>query len=158
MAAPAPGDGQATVHETPCDPPRLLVRRLNRRPSGTTQQPSHRELPAASERSYLGERGPGGCRVVVSHGELTLPLQPRTCDPLWSFSWGRAGASARELAWCILFDAAQDVTIADDWFIDFTGDVVAQLPFDAFRLTSSEVLAWLSSDVTPVIGVDRRAC
>jgi len=62
---------------------------------------------------------------------------------LWSFSWGRSGASARELAWSILHDSAHDAALAADWCSDFTAEVISLLPRDAFCLTSRDVLDWL---------------
>jgi hypothetical protein len=98
---------------------------------------------AAAERWYLGERCPAGCRVVVLEGLNVYPLVSRNHDPLWSFSWGRSGTSARELAWSILYDSAHDVGLANDWCSAFTAEVISLLPRDAFRIAVDDVLAWL---------------
>ena len=83
------------------------------------------------------------CRVVVVEGPEVRPLLARTHDPLWSFSWGRSGTSARELAWAVLYDSARDPGLADDWRSAFSAEVVSLLPRDTFRIASHEVLAWL---------------
>jgi hypothetical protein len=102
-----------------------------------------RDLRAPAARHYVGERVPGGRRVVVADGAEEHPLRARTRDPVWSFSWGRSGASARELAWAILYDSACDSRLADDWCSAFCSEVVARLPDDAFCLASRDVLDWL---------------
>jgi hypothetical protein len=99
-----------------------------------------------SNRWYVGERSPAGCRVVVVEGPEVHPLRARTHDPLWSFSWGRSGSSARELAWSVLFDSAHDLGLADDWCSTFTTEVISLLPRDAFRIASRDVIAWLSDE------------
>jgi|BogFormECP03_OM3_1039632.scaffolds.fasta_scaffold02336_2 hypothetical protein len=101
---------------------------------------------AVAERWYLGERAPAGCRVVVVEGLEVHPLRARTHDPLWSFSWGRSGRSARELAWSVLYDSERDLGLADDWCSDFTTEVISLLPRDAFRIASHDVIAWLSDE------------
>jgi hypothetical protein len=100
----------------------------------------------AAGRCYVGVRGPVGCRVVVVDGADARPLRARTHDPLRSFSWGRGGAAARELAWSILFDSACDLGSADDWCTDFAAEVVSHLPREAFRMASYDVLIWLHED------------
>jgi hypothetical protein len=102
-----------------------------------------RSSDSRQTRRYVGERTPGGRRVVVVDGADEHPLRPRTRDPVWSFSWGRPGASARELAWSILYDSACDSRLADDWGSDFCSDVVSHLPDDAFCIASRDVLGWL---------------
>jgi hypothetical protein len=106
--------------------------------------PHDRDAPA--ERWYVGHRCPGGCRVVVVEGLEVHPLLARTRDPLWSFSWGRSGSSARELAWSVLYDSTHDPGLADDWCSAFTTEVISLLPRDAFRIASPDVLAWLSDE------------
>jgi hypothetical protein len=101
---------------------------------------------AGAERWYVGERCAGGCRVVVVEGLEVHPLRARTYDPLWSFSWGRSGTSARELAWSVLYDSAHDPGLADDWCSAFTTEVISLLPRDAFRIAARDVLAWLSDE------------
>jgi hypothetical protein len=101
---------------------------------------------AVASRCYVGERSRAGCRVAVVDDGTAYPLRTRTHDPLWSFSWGRSGASARELAWSILYDSAHDVALADDWCASFTAEVISLLPREAFRLESQEVLEWLYED------------
>jgi hypothetical protein len=108
------------------------------------QAPCDRD--AHTERWYVGERCSAGCRVVVVEGAEAHPLRTRTRDPLWSFSWGRSGSSARELAWSVLYDSAHDVALADDWCSAFTTEVISLLPRDAFRIASHDVLAWLHDD------------
>ncbi|MGO9489960.1 MAG: DUF6166 domain-containing protein [Solirubrobacteraceae bacterium] len=102
--------------------------------------------PPLAGRCYVGERGPAGCRVSVVDRADTYALRPRRADPLWSFSWGRPGRSAGELAWSILHDSAGDAGLADDWYVPFATEVIAQLPHDAFRIDSRDVLAWLFED------------
>ena len=102
-----------------------------------------RDAKALAGRHYLGERGVAGCKVTVIDGAGEHPLRPRTPDLLWSFSWGRGGRSARELAWSILFDSAQDCGLADDWCSTFTADVIARLPRDHFCVAACDVLDWL---------------
>jgi hypothetical protein len=101
---------------------------------------------ALAERWYVGERCPAGCRVVVVEGPEVHPLRARTHDPLWSFSWGRSGSSARELAWSVLYDSVHDPGLADDWCAAFTTEVISLLPRDAFRIASHDVIAWLSDE------------
>jgi hypothetical protein len=101
----------------------------------------------APGRCYIGERCSAGCRVVVVDADDTRSLRARTRDPLWSFSWGRRGASARELAWAILYDSTGEVTLADDWCAAFTSDVIAGLAHAGFRLEMSDVLRWLDCDL-----------
>jgi len=101
---------------------------------------------ASVQRWYVGQRCPAGYRVAVVEGPEVRPLEARTHDPLWSFSWGRSGSSARELAWSILFDSAQDVGVADDWCSAFTTEVISLLPRDSFRMGSHDVTAWLSDE------------
>jgi hypothetical protein len=98
---------------------------------------------APAGRHYVGERGVAGCKVTVIDDAGEHPLRPRTPDLLWSFSWGRGGQSARELAWSILFDSAQDAGLADDWCPAFTADVIARLPHDHFCVAARDVLEWL---------------
>jgi len=101
---------------------------------------------SAAERWYVGERCPAGFRVLVLEGPDVRPLRARTRDPLWSFSWGRSGSAARELAWSLLCDSAQDPGLADDWCSAFTSEVISLLPRDVFRMSSHEVIAWLSDE------------
>jgi hypothetical protein len=97
-------------------------------------------------RYYMGERCGGGCRVVVVDAACARPLMARTRDPLWSFCWGRQSASARELAWAMLYDSTGDGAVADDWCGAFSTEVIATLPHDRFGLAVSGVLAWLECD------------
>ena len=97
-------------------------------------------------RWYVGERCAAGCRVVVLDEDGVQKLAPRRHDPLWSFSWARAGTSARELAWAVLYDCTHDHRLADDWCADFTATVISLLPHDAFCLSSRDVLAWLHGE------------
>jgi hypothetical protein len=97
----------------------------------------------ARARHYVGERGVAGCKVAVIDSAGEHPLRPRTPDLLSSFSRGRGGRSARELAWSILVDSAQDRGLADDWCSVFTVDVIARLPRDRFRVAACDVLEWL---------------
>lgn len=101
---------------------------------------------AQSERCYVGQRSPAGFRVLVVDESGSHSLASRTRDPLWSFSWGRAGASARELAWSIIRDCSGDPQLADDWCGAFTAEVIARLPRNAFRIGSLDVLDWLHDD------------
>jgi hypothetical protein len=101
---------------------------------------------ARAERWYVGERCAAGCRVVVVEGLEVHPLLARTHDPLWSFSWGRSGTSARELAWSVLYDSAHERGLADDWCSAFTTEVISLLPRDAFRIAAHDVLAWLGDE------------
>jgi hypothetical protein len=101
---------------------------------------------APAERWYVGERCAAGCRVVVVEGLEVHPLLARTHDPLWSFSWGRSGTSARELAWSVLYDSAHERGLADDWCSAFTTEVISLLPRDAFRIAAHDVLAWLGDE------------
>ena len=101
---------------------------------------------AGRQRWYVGERCPAGCRVVVVEGRDVHPLRARTHDPLWSFSWGRSGSAARELAWSILYDSVRDSSVADDWCSAFTVEVVSLLPREAFRMASHDVIGWLSDE------------
>jgi|SRR5580698_1945972 hypothetical protein len=102
-----------------------------------------RDSRAPAGRCYVGERGAAGCKVTVIDDAGEHPLRPRTPDLLWSFSWGRGGQSARELAWSILFDSAQDAGVADDWCPAFTADVITRLPHDHFCVAARDVLEWL---------------
>jgi hypothetical protein len=104
------------------------------------------EHVGCSGRWYVGERCAGGCRVVVLDDDGVQKLTPRRPDPLWSFSWGRSGASARELAWAVLYDCTHDHRLADDWCADFTTRVISLLPRDAFLLSSRDVLGWLHGE------------
>jgi hypothetical protein len=97
-------------------------------------------------RWYVGERCAAGCRVVVLDGEGVQKLAPRKRDPLWSFSWGRRGSSARELAWAVLYDCTHDARLAEDWCGDLCATVISLLPRDAFCLSSRDVLAWLHGE------------
>jgi hypothetical protein len=101
---------------------------------------------APAERWYAGARCPAGCRVVVVEGSEVRPLRARTPDPLWSFSWGRSGSSARELAWSVLYDSAHDPELADDWCSTFATEVISLLPRDAFLMAARDMIAWLSDE------------
>jgi len=107
--------------------------------------------PLIAGRCYVGERCGAGCRVTVVDGAEVYPLKTRTRDPLWSFTWGRSGASARELAWSILYDCAQDASLASDWCPDFTAEVVSQLPRESFCLASRDVLEWLYAEDSELV-------
>jgi hypothetical protein len=113
------------------------------RPPPQQAMTGRRDSRARAGRHYVGERGVAGCKVTVIDSAGEHPLRPRTPDLLWSFSWGRGGRSARELAWSILFDSAQDTGLADDWCSTFTADVIAHLPRDHFRVAACDVLEWL---------------
>jgi hypothetical protein len=84
--------------------------------------------------------------VVVIDDGREEPLRPRTLDPLWSFSWGRPGASARELAWSMIYDSARDRRLADDWCWELGAALIAHLPHDSFRVAASDLLDWLHGD------------
>lgn len=73
------------------------------------------------------------------------PLAPRINASLWSYSWGRRGISARELAWALLHDATQDERLADDWCGDLGAEIVARLPLDAFTIDASDLELWLEA-------------
>ncbi len=94
-------------------------------------------------RVYVGERGPAGCRVVVLDDGEATSLRPRIPDPLWSFSWGRPGTSARELAWSMIYDSAHDRQLADDWCSVLGASLIAHLPHDSFCIAASDLLGWL---------------
>jgi hypothetical protein len=102
--------------------------------------------PYPAERWYAGARCPAGCRVVVVEGSEVRPLRARTPDPVWSFSWGRSGSSARELAWSVLYDSADDRDVADEWCSAFATEVIALLPRDAFLMAARDMIAWLSGE------------
>jgi hypothetical protein len=127
---------------------------LNSKTDGLSDCESTGKRDAAAERWYVGERCPAGCRVVVVEGLNVYPLAARNHDPLWSFSWGRSGTSARELAWSVLYDSARDVGLANDWCSAFTAEVVSVLPREAFWIASHDVLAWLCDE--PLAGATER--
>jgi hypothetical protein len=85
--------------------------------------------------------------VVIDHGE-EAPLRPRVPDPLWSFNWGRPGASARELAWSMIYDSARNRQLADDWCSALSASLIARLPHESFCIASSDLLDWLYDDVS----------
>jgi hypothetical protein len=123
---------------------------VNDRPMRLVKEPTN-----APGRVYVGERGRAGCRVVViDHGE-EAPLRPRAPDPLWSFSWGRPGASARELAWSMIYDSARDHQLADDWCSELSTSLIARLPHDSFCIAASDLLAWLYEDSSVRTGLCR---
>jgi hypothetical protein len=109
---------------------------------------------APVERWYVGARSAAGCRVVVIEGLEVRPLRARTPDPLWSFSWGRSGSSARELAWSVLYDTVHDPELADDWCSAFATEVISLLPRDAFLMAARDLVAWLSDE--RVVGATAR--
>jgi hypothetical protein len=95
------------------------------------------------ERFYQGERGQSGCRVWVAETGGPRPLPGRTSAPLSSYSWGRSSFTGQELAWAVLFDSTDDRQIADDWYFDFSVEVITRLPYHAFCLAARDVIAWL---------------
>ncbi len=114
---------------------------LGEHPMRLVEGPAHPQ-----GRVYVGERGPAGCRVVVIDDGEQAPLRPRTRDPLWSFSWGRPGASARELAWAMIYDSAHDRRLADDWCSELGATLIAHLPHDSFCVAAKDLLDWLCED------------
>jgi hypothetical protein len=107
--------------------------------------PARDEL--ALDRQYLGERNAAGCRVWVMSKEGVGSLAPRRPEPLSSFSWGRHGALARELAWALLHDCTGDSALADARCGDLGSEVVARLPRESFSLDAKDVLLWLEATV-----------
>jgi hypothetical protein len=105
--------------------------------------PSRVELDL--DRQYLGERSDAGCRVWVMSKDGVGSLTPRRPEPLSSFSWGRHGALARELAWALLCDCTGDDAVADRRVADFCSEVVAQLPRESFSLAAADIQLWLDA-------------
>jgi len=114
--------------------------------SVTSDQPRLRTTRRVTGRVYVGERSRAGWRVSALDGAESHPLPARTSDALRSFSWGRSSASARELAWSIIYDCSHDPQLADDWCSDFCAEVIATLPSEGFRIACNDVGEWLHGE------------
>lgn len=100
--------------------------------------------------AYVGEATQLGRVVVIEEGERrrALPI----AEPTRGYSWGRTGASVRELARAILIDATRNEMLAERLCRPLTWEVIAQLPADSFRLSRAEVLAWVDARAEPPTG------
>jgi hypothetical protein len=92
---------------------------------------------------YVGVADWWGFHVWIEEGGARRALPYRGDVPLASFSWGRAGIGARELARSIIEHATGSPALAERYCRDMTHAIVAQLPALGFELTRDDVLAWL---------------
>lgn len=109
------------------------------------QQP--RYIPA--EACFVGLSDWSGREVWVEQGEEQHALPYRGETMLDGFAWGHYGSSARELARSILHEVTASPVLAEVRCRDFAREVVAQLPADSFRLTRTDVVAWIEHDPVP---------
>jgi hypothetical protein len=106
-------------------------------------------LPRSTTLRYVGVADWWGYHVWVEEGTARRALPYRGDVPLASFSWGRAGIGARELARSIIEHATASPALAERYCRDMTHAIIAQLPALGFELTRDEVAAWLEDAGAP---------
>lgn len=85
--------------------------------------------------------------VVLLNGtpfDPTPSLKLRNHSPD-GFSWSYTGSGPAQLALAILLNETNDEEIALQHYMDFKFEVIANLPREAFVLTSAQVKEWLAS-------------
>ena len=88
---------------------------------------------------------------LVSGGTWSRPLVDRDRHRASGFGWGARVAGSVSLARSILFDVTGTES-GDGLAITFAGDVLAQLPDDAFTLAEHEVRDWLQDQYVRRMG------
>ena len=99
--------------------------------------------------SYVGVADWWGFHVWVEQGRIRRTLPYRGDARLTSFSWGRGGLGARELARSIIEHATGSPVLAGRHCRAMTHAVIADLPALGFELTRDDVLAWLEGGPAP---------
>jgi hypothetical protein len=103
------------------------------------------EMEVGTETAYIGGWTPLGRAVFTySDGELR-PLRLAPPALVRGYAWGRAGVGPREVARAILLDATGNEMLAERLCRRYTWEVVSNLPTEGFRISKSQVLAWLGS-------------
>jgi hypothetical protein len=97
---------------------------------------------------YVGVADWWGFHVWIEDEGARRALPYRGDVPLASFSWGRAGIGARELARAIIEDATGSPALAERHCREMTHALIANLPALGFELDRDDVLAWLQQEAT----------
>jgi uncharacterized protein DUF6166 len=111
-------------------------------------------------RRYVGTRLAAGPAVAIVDAAGRRALPSRSQHSWSSFTWGRSGVLARELAWALLNDSTGDTCLADAWSADFSSQIVAHLPHEGFELFSEDIVSWTNvccSARSPVAGQARTS-
>lgn len=94
-------------------------------------------------RTYVGERSAYGVRVaVLEEGKRPRALAPRNdirCHWPDGFEWGYVGFGPAQLALALLVDHLEDERDSLEFYQDFTREVVADLPFWGWEMTSGQI-------------------
>lgn len=109
----------------------------------TTASPPASVTPDTTR--YVGLADWWGRHVWVEDDGSRRTLRHRGTDPFITFTWGRAGPGARELARAILWDAATDPALAERFCPELARDLIARLPHIGFELGRGEILTWLAA-------------
>jgi hypothetical protein len=111
-------------------------------PSTATETPAG-SRSAAAEATYVGAWTPMGRTVAIEEGGRRRALPMADSAQIGGYAWGRAGAVPREVARAILLDATGNPMLAERLCRPLTWEVVSTLPTAGFRLSRTEVLAWV---------------
>jgi hypothetical protein len=112
---------------------------------GTIAATSPRASAILEATRYVGLADCWGRHVWIENNGARRTLRHRGTDPFITFTWGRVGPGARELARAILWDAAADPVLAECFSPELARDLIARLPQVGFELGRDEVLAWLAA-------------
>jgi len=91
---------------------------------------------------YVGRRDSGGCQVIVQDGGRWRSLRHMVYHSPTGMTWGYGGSGPADLARSILADVA-GLPVADALHQEFKFTVVANLPYEGWRLEEDRVRAWL---------------
>ena len=93
---------------------------------------------------YRGVADWWGRHVWVERDGVRGALSRHGGDPGVSYTWGRSGVGARELARSLLYDATGNAALSERHCRDFTHEILAHLPDPEFVLGREEILTWIA--------------
>jgi hypothetical protein len=95
-------------------------------------------------KTYVGVRGENGVTVTVDAQPLDLRLDWRNHSPT-GFDWGYGGSGPSQLALAILADhfGVEGKEVALRLYQNFKWDVIGNIEYPHFKITSAEIDIWL---------------
>jgi hypothetical protein len=109
----------------------------------STQRKSTARSPGETEATYVGRWTPLGRAVFLEQDGAARPLRLSESALAHGYAWGRTGSVPREVARAILLDATDNEMLAERLCRPLTWEVIARLPTEGFRITRTEILAWV---------------
>lgn len=109
----------------------------------STEQILKSRLRGTAEATYVGKWTPLGRAVFLEQDGMACPLRLSESPLAHGYAWGRTGTVPREVARAILLDATHNEMLAERLCRPLTWEVIARLPAEGFRITRTEILAWV---------------